>query len=64
MLSFASDFWPLFWTIVGTGALVVVLLSVLVAAYSPAWFRREHGGPPTERADRNGHRAGEYARAA
>ena len=35
MLSFAADFWPLFWTIIGGGALVTVLLSLLVGTFSP-----------------------------
>ena len=39
MLSLASDFWPLFWTITGGAALVTVILSVLVATFSPAWLR-------------------------
>ena len=39
MLSFATDFWPLFWTIMGGAALLTVLLSALIAAVSPAGFR-------------------------
>lgn len=39
MLNFAADFWPLFWTITGAGALLTVLLSLLVATFSPTWFR-------------------------
>ena len=31
MLSFSSDFWPLFWTVIGGGAAVTVVLSALVA---------------------------------
>jgi hypothetical protein len=31
MLSLASDFWPLFWTILGTGAVLTIALSLLVA---------------------------------
>jgi len=41
MLSFASDFWPLFWMAVGGGAALTVLACLLVAVFSPAWFR--HG---------------------
>jgi len=39
MLSFASDFWLVFWTVIGAGALLTVLLTLLVAVFSPAWFR-------------------------
>ena len=39
MLSFAPDFWPLFWTVLGGGALVTAVLSLLAATFSPAWFR-------------------------
>jgi len=39
MLTFAADFWPLFWTIIGAGALLTALLSGLVATISPAAFR-------------------------
>jgi hypothetical protein len=31
MLTLASDFWPLFWTIVGAGALLTVLLTTATA---------------------------------
>jgi hypothetical protein len=31
MLTFSSDFWPLFWTITGGAALLVVALTALVA---------------------------------
>jgi hypothetical protein len=46
MLSFAPDFWPLFWTILGGAALVSVVLSLLAAAFSPAWFRPHHRHQP------------------
>jgi hypothetical protein len=42
MLSFAPDFWPLFWAILGGAALLTVALSLLVAAFSPTWFRPHH----------------------
>jgi hypothetical protein len=42
MLSFATDFWPLFWTITGGAALLTALLSVLIATISPAAFRPRH----------------------
>lgn len=49
MLSFAADFWPLFWAIMGAGALVTVALSVLIATISPAGSRprRAHRLPAT-----------------
>jgi hypothetical protein len=39
MLTLATDFWPLFWTIIGGAALLTVLLSALIATISPAGFR-------------------------
>jgi hypothetical protein len=39
MLSLATDFWPLFWTITGGAALLTALLSMLIATISPAGFR-------------------------
>jgi hypothetical protein len=39
MLSLATDFWPLFWTITGGAALLTALLSMLIATISPAAFR-------------------------
>jgi len=47
MLNFAADFWPLFWTIIGAGALVTVVLSLLVATFSPTWFRSHQRHQPT-----------------
>lgn len=35
MLTFAADFWPLFWTIAGSGAVLTVLVTLAVATYSP-----------------------------
>jgi len=71
MLSFAADFWPLFWTIIGGAALVTVVLSLLVATFSPTWFRSHQRHQPTrtpaELADRRaGHddQAGQEAKAA
>ena len=56
MLSFAADFWPLFWTILGGAALVTVALSLLVATFSPTWFRshrrHQHVLTPAEPAGR------------
>lgn len=39
MLTFATDFWPLFGTIVGAGALLTVLLTLVVAKYTPGHSR-------------------------
>jgi hypothetical protein len=35
MLTFASDFWPLFWTIVGAGAALTVIVTFVVAMLLP-----------------------------
>jgi hypothetical protein len=43
MLSFAADFWPVFWAIIGAGALITVVLSVLIATISPAGARPRRG---------------------
>ena len=40
MLSFASDFWPLFWMVISVGAAFTVLLCVAIATAPPAWPRR------------------------
>ena len=39
MLSFASDFWPLFWAIIGTGAALTVL-AIAFATVEPTSLRR------------------------
>jgi len=39
MLTFAANFWLVFWTIIGAGALLTVLAVLLVAAFS----RHGHG---------------------
>jgi hypothetical protein len=31
MLTYSSDFWPLFWTILGSGAALTVVLTALIA---------------------------------
>lgn len=43
MLSNAADFWPLFWAIMGAGALVTLGLSVLLATIAPAGSRPRRG---------------------
>jgi hypothetical protein len=35
MLSFAADFWPVFWAIIGTGAALSVLVTLGIAAGWP-----------------------------
>jgi hypothetical protein len=49
MLSYASEFWPLFWIIVGSGTVLTALSCLLVATFSPSWFKH-HGqlALPTE----------------
>jgi hypothetical protein len=44
MLNYAADWWPLLWLILGGAALVTAALCLLVATFSPAWFRprRQH----------------------
>jgi uncharacterized protein YggT (Ycf19 family) len=39
MLTFAADFWPMFWTVIGIGA---VLSSVLAYAVASNWPQRRH----------------------
>ena len=46
MLNFTAAFWPLFWAIIGAGALVTVALSALIATISPAGFRPRRGHRP------------------
>jgi hypothetical protein len=36
MLTFAADFWPVFWTIIGAGAALTMLVTLAVAG---AWTR-------------------------
>jgi hypothetical protein len=40
MLNYSSDFWPLFWTIIGSGAALTVVLSALIAVLP---WRTGHG---------------------
>jgi hypothetical protein len=44
MLTFAADFWPLFWAVIGGGAVLTVLLTLLVSLFSPDWLRAHSGG--------------------
>ena len=46
MLTFAGNFWLVFWTIIGAGALLTVLAVLLVAAFSPS--RRDQDSAPAE----------------
>jgi hypothetical protein len=45
MLSFAADFWPVFWTILSVGAVVTVALCFTVAVISLPETRRHHQPP-------------------
>ena len=53
MLSFAADFWPLFWTIIGAGALVRWCAGDRAAftagrhVLPPTWFRSHQRHQPT-----------------
>lgn len=46
MMTYAAGFWPLFWTIIGSGMLLTVLATLLVATFSPAWFGHRPASPP------------------
>jgi hypothetical protein len=46
MLTFAADFWPLFWTIVVAGAALTAAVSVLVALARPPASRQARLSPP------------------
>jgi hypothetical protein len=65
MLTYAADFWPLFWTIIGSGMVLTVLLSVLVATFSPTWFQSHRLTRPLHvTASRRGHEAEQLSKAA
>jgi len=49
----SADFWPVFWTILGSGAMATVVLCYLVAVVPAPWARRHHEPP----AKLHGHRA-------
>jgi hypothetical protein len=44
MLNFTSDMWPLFWAIIGSGALLTVLICVAIATAPPAWPSWQRSG--------------------
>lgn len=46
MLSYGADFWPYFWAILGGAALLTVVLCLLVATFSPTWFRSHRRQQP------------------
>jgi hypothetical protein len=52
MLTFSSDFWPLFWTILGSGAALTVVLTALIAVL-PRYKR--HGTPVAATSATAGH---------
>ena len=60
MLTYASDFWPLFWTIIGGGALLTVLAVLLVAAFP----RHGHAELATVHQTRAGYETGRHSKAA
>ena len=71
MLTLATDFWPLFWTIIGGAALLTVLLSALIATISPAAIRPRRGpglalatAQPADRPAGSGYRPHRDTRAA
>jgi hypothetical protein len=41
----SADFWPVFWTIVGSGAMLTVALCLVVAVAPAPWTRRHHEPP-------------------
>jgi hypothetical protein len=46
MLSYASDFWPLFWTVLGGGLVLTALVSLLVGTLSPDGLRSRREPAP------------------
>ena len=64
MLTFATDFWPLFWAAIGTGAALTVLCSLMLAPFGrqPQPIPVENTATLTELAA--AHRAQEMRRAA
>jgi hypothetical protein len=65
MLTYAADFWPLFWTILGAGAALTIVVSFLVATFSPSWFRRQRLARPLHlTASRHGHEGERLSKAA
>jgi hypothetical protein len=48
MLAYAANFWPLFWTVIGGSMVLTVLLSLLVATFSPTWFRTPQRRQPAQ----------------
>jgi hypothetical protein len=65
MLTFAADFWPLFWGITGGAALLTVLLSALIAIVPSSSSRRAAAVPALlEPATRRPTAAREHAEAA
>ena len=41
----SADFWPVFWTIVGSAAILTVALCFMVAVVPAPWTRRHHQPP-------------------
>jgi hypothetical protein len=60
-----TDFWPSLWLILGGAALVTAALCLLVATFSPTWFRlRRPHQPALTPAERIGHDHKEHPKAA
>jgi hypothetical protein len=62
MLFLNADFWPLFWAVIGGGAGLTALLSLVVATAGQA--HRHQAPVPAEAAPRRREQAPEPARAA
>ena len=46
MMTYASDFWPSFWLIIGCGALLTVLETLQIALFTPTRFSgHRHAAP-------------------
>jgi hypothetical protein len=41
-----ADFWPAIWLTIGAAMVVTAALCLLVATYSPDWFRSRRARPP------------------
>ena len=55
MATYAADFWPLFWTIIGGGAVLTVLLTLMVATFSPSSWSSRRRRPVLVRVAARGH---------
>ena len=60
----SSNFWPLFWAVIGGGAALTVLLSLLVATIPLPRRNRQHQLTVIEEAPRHHEEAGQHLMAA